>query len=79
MGRGKRLAIDDMLRRRDPQGFYVIPIDRKGYGQLTGILSGERDVEVEEVGDVIVVRVRSRSLAARIAKWAVKRGFLRPG
>ena len=63
----------DLLARRDPQGYYVIPL-RKCHDVLDML---ERlGAEYEEAGDVIYARVKSRSIAARIASWAARRGLL---
>ncbi len=63
----------DLLSRRDPQGYYVIPLVRSE--EVLRRLS-EMGVEYEEAGDVVYARVRSRSIAARIASWAARKGFL---
>ena len=63
----------ELLSRRDPSGHYVIPV--RNTREARELISVE-DVEAEEAGDVIYVRVRSRSVAARLAARLARRGLL---
>jgi hypothetical protein len=65
-------VITDILSRRDPRGYYVIPAKR----EALGLVSRFEGVEVEEAGDIIVVRVKARSAARRIALMLSRRGLL---
>lgn len=65
--------IRELLARRNPHGYYVIPV--KVYG-LSEIVKGVEGVVVEEVGDTALVMVRSRHEAERIARSALSRGLL---
>ncbi len=60
-----------MLGRRDPQGYYVIIADKRAVRLLRG------NVEVEELGgDLVVIRVKSRSKALRIYRRLRSLGIL---
>lgn len=65
--------IRQLLSRRDPQGYYVVPVSRE-FAERLGSLC---DVLAEEAGDVVVLRTRSRRLAKLIAEKALREGALR--
>jgi len=58
-------VIREILSRRDPSGFYVILAFREAEDVLNDLREG---VEVEVVGDLAIVRTRSRSLAEKIVR-----------
>ncbi len=71
MGDVERL-VRSLLARRDPEGFYVVPA-RRGALQL---LEGLEGVVVEEAGDTVFVRARSRRVAEKVARLLARRGLL---
>ena len=73
-GSGPGRLVDDILRRRDPFGYYVIPARREALEVIPGELA-ERLV-VEEAGELVVLRTRSRSVARRVAVLLAKRGLV---
>jgi adenylylsulfate kinase-like enzyme len=64
--------VREYLSRRDPQGYYVILARKESKDMLAGI-SG---IIVEEVGDMVIVRTRSRSIAEKVIRLLAKRGLL---
>ncbi len=69
-------ALEEILSRRDPHGYYVIPVDAEGFEKIRGSLP--EGAVVVEAGDVVLVKVRSRSAAARLARLAERLGILAP-
>ena len=65
----------DLLTRRDPHGYYVIPAKPEAAPLLEGYLRRPGVVVVEYI-DMILVKTRSRSLAARLARALARRGLL---
>ncbi len=51
----------------DPQGYYVL-LFKSDVKEYIGKLSYGREVIVEEQGDILIVRVKSRSLAKRLLR-----------
>ncbi len=68
--KGKR-AIDELLSRRDPMGYYVLLAKREALELLK-----DMGVEVEEAGELVVVKTRSRSLARKTAKILAEKKLL---
>ncbi len=68
----------DILSRRDPHGYYVIPLKPEGRGIVEAILKQNNDpyAKIVEGRDVILVRVRSRSVAEKIVRLAGKRSLI---
>jgi len=68
----------DILSRRDPHGYYVIPLKPEGKGFAESILKRNNDpyAKIVEGRDVILVRVRSKSVAERIVRMAWRRGLI---
>ena len=64
-------ACADVLRRRDPQGYYV-PTARREARELLEMF----DVSIEDAGSFLLVRVRSRSLAQKICEVLLRKGLL---
>lgn len=61
----------DILSRRDPHGYYVIPVDVDRVDEVLRSVKGE-GVKVLYANDIALVKTRSRGLAVRIAKVAAK-------
>ncbi len=63
--------ISDILSRRDPHGYFVIPLDSdKAKDVLEGLdLEG---VKFIYANDTVLVKTRSRSLAQRILRRAIR-------
>lgn len=59
-----------MLGKRDPQGYFVIVAKRDALNLLP------KGVLTEEVGDEVIIRVKSRSLALKLLKKLKKEGLL---
>ncbi len=59
------------LGKRDPEGYFVIVASKEAKDFLP------EGVKVEEVGDEIIIRTKSRSLAMRIVKELRRKGLLR--
>uniref|UniRef100_A0A7C3SKF7 Uncharacterized protein n=1 Tax=Thermofilum pendens TaxID=2269 RepID=A0A7C3SKF7_THEPE len=64
-------ACVDLLRRRDPQGYYVLAAKREALELLEKL-----GVSVEDAGSFLLVRVRSRSLAQRVCEMLLRKGLL---
>ncbi len=63
-----------MLSRKDPQGYYVIPCKPS----ILRVL-GRHNIEnivIEEAGDVVLLRTKSRRVAEYLAFIALKHGLL---
>ncbi len=65
----------DILSRRTPDGYYLVPLRNTPEARR---LAEEHGGVFEEAGDVLYVKLRSRSLAARLARRAAARGLLAP-
>ena len=63
--------IEDILRRPDPQGYYVILLKSSVQKELV-------DSILEEYRSEIVVRTRSRRVAREITRLALRIGVLEP-
>lgn len=61
----------DILSRRDPHGYYVIPVDVDRVDEVLRSVKGE-GVKVLYANDIALVKTRSRGLAVRIARIAAK-------
>lgn len=68
-------VLREILSRKDPYGYYVIPADRKAVEELKHRYGSS--LFVEETSDVVFVRVSSRSLAEKIARFLLNKGMLR--
>lgn len=66
--------IKSIISKRDPQGYYVIPLRNKP--RLNSLLSKFKDLNVESYGSIFIVRTRSRDIAKRIIKDALKYGLI---
>lgn len=74
--------IADILKRTDPRGYYVVLLSKTKSQErsIDVILKAHKDrVIVEDLGDVIAVRTRSRRVARKIASLALKWGLLETG
>ncbi|NOZ31086.1 MAG: hypothetical protein GXO68_03960 [Crenarchaeota archaeon] len=61
----------DILSRRDPHGYYVIPVDVDRVDDVLRSVKGE-GVKVLYANDIALVKTRSRGLAVRIARVAAR-------
>lgn len=61
----------DILSRRDPHGYYVIPVDVDRVDEILRSIKGE-GVKVVYANDIALVKTRSRGLAVRIARVAAR-------
>jgi len=59
-----------MLGKRDPQGYFVIVAKSDALEKVP------KNVLVEELGDSIIIRVKSRSLALKLYKKLEREGLL---
>jgi len=62
----------EYLMRRDPQGYYVIPAKRNALKYIENIKADY----VDEVGDTIFIKVKSRRIAAQIIRILAKKKAL---
>lgn len=67
----------DILSRRDPHGYFVIPVKMEGKELVEKILSqhGEQ-ARLVETREIVLVRLKSRSVAEKIIRATEKRGLL---
>ncbi|MEB3851685.1 MAG: hypothetical protein LRS49_03790 [Desulfurococcales archaeon] len=72
-GKSVEDLVRELLSRRNPHGYYVIPVRIDAVSELVRGVDG---VVVEEIADTALVMVRSRSAAERIARAALARGAL---
>ncbi|MCE4600369.1 MAG: hypothetical protein F7C38_02230 [Desulfurococcales archaeon] len=68
-------VLRDILSRRDPHGYYVIPIDIE---KLDAVLDRSRveGLKIVYLNELALVKTRSRGLAERIARTAARLGAL---
>ena len=66
--------IREILSRRDPHGYYVIPALAEAASEVEKL--GVEGVKLDFAGDVVYVKVRSRSAAARIARHLARLNLL---
>ena len=52
-------VIKAIISKRDPQGYYIIPLRK--IPQLTNIILKVGNVIIEEYGDTVIVKTRSRN------------------
>jgi transcriptional/translational regulatory protein YebC/TACO1 len=82
--RAAKALLEQLLRKPDPRGYYVIPI-RLGPGQdrdrvAQVLLEAGVEAVLEEAGDTVYVLVRARSVAKRALEVLVKKGYrVEPG
>ncbi len=67
--------IREILSRRDPHGYFVIPAKPEAYAIIEKYAS-KPGVVIVEYNDVIIVKTRSRSLAEKIARKLLHAGLL---
>ncbi len=65
----------DLLSRRDPHGYYVIPASPEARKVVEGIAGSE--AIIVDAADVILVKVRSRSTAVKLLRVLNRRRLLR--
>ncbi|MCE4603889.1 MAG: hypothetical protein F7B20_02845 [Aeropyrum sp.] len=65
----------DILKRRDPHGYYVIPVRPEAREYLSRIPL-PKEAKIVDGVDVILVKVRSRSEAMRILRTLNRKGMI---
>ncbi len=68
-------VLREVLSKRDPQGYYIVPAAREGLKALSKELLEQ--VLVEEAGDVVLIRTKSRRVAEAVARILLSKGYLR--
>ncbi len=71
----EELILRDILSRKDPHGYYVIPMKEEALEVVRRFLS-RPGVIIVEYNDVILFKTRSRSLADRVARLLARKGLL---
>ncbi|HIQ03126.1 MAG TPA: hypothetical protein EYH40_01755 [Desulfurococcales archaeon] len=66
--------IKSIISKRDPQGYYVIPLRNKP--ELNSLLSRFKGLNVESYGSIVIVRTKSRDIAKRIIRDALRCGLV---
>jgi len=70
----------DLLSRRDPHGYYVIPVKPEGREVVERIARRRHgEIVVVDAVDVILVKVRSKSLASKILRILNQKGLIAVG
>lgn len=68
--------MEEVTSRRDPQGYYVVVYPLEARSHLARILeSREGEVYIEEYGDTVIVRSKSRRVVKRVVVELAKRGY----
>lgn len=75
----ERKLIEQLLRKPDPRGYYVIPVyqdpdTRKTLEEIMNQI-GRGKVLIEEAGDTLYILVKGRSLARMVAEKLLKKGL----
>jgi hypothetical protein len=73
----RRLAriIEEILSRKDPQGYYVLVYPASAASRLSDVIRDTDSVEIEEYAGNIIVRTKSRRMAKLIVIEMAKRGY----
>ena len=71
----EEVLIQEILRRRDPHGYYVVPIKEEALPLVRQYLT-RPGVVLVEYSDVLLFKTRSRSLAEKVATALARRGLL---
>lgn len=61
----------DILSRRDPHGYYVIPVDVDRVDDILKTVNGV-GIRVVYANDVALIKTRSRSLAIKLVRAAAR-------
>ncbi|MCS7107611.1 MAG: hypothetical protein NZ902_05880 [Acidilobaceae archaeon] len=73
----KRGSLTDILSRRDPHGYYVIPVKAEGRELVEKILTQHGEpAKLVETKDIVLVRVKARNLAEKIVRAAERRNLI---
>ena len=62
-------VVKDILSKRDPQGYYIIPL--KDNPKLLMLLTTIEGLIIDRYGDIIIVKTRSRDLVKKILRKAI--------
>ncbi len=65
----------DILSRRDPHGYYVIPAKEEALPILSRFAT-RPGVILVEYSDMVILKTRSRSLAERVARILAREGLI---
>ncbi len=70
----------DLLSRRDPHGYYVIPVKPEGRDVVDRLASSRYgEVLVVDAVDVILIKVRSKSMASKLLRILNQKGLIAVG
>lgn len=70
-------VLRDILSRRDPHGYYVIPALAEAADEVEKL--GVEGVKMDFAGDIVYIKVRSRNAVARIVRHLAKLNMLALG
>lgn len=68
-------VLRSVLSKRDPHGYYVLVADKKCFEVLKQ--NQRATIIMEEIGDSVIIKAKSRSVAERIAKLLIAKGLLK--
>ncbi|MDK6029116.1 hypothetical protein QPL79_07050 [Ignisphaera sp. 4213-co] len=68
--------VREYLSRKDPRGNYVIPADKNCVDIINRF---NNFIEVEEAGNTILIKTRSRRIAEKIVRILVQREYMKHG
>ncbi len=67
----KKVKVKDYISRKDPQGYYVIP------ARFDAVNIAEKfRIEIENVGNCVLLRTKSRRVAETLVKLLMRKGLL---
>lgn len=65
-----------LIGKRDPSGYFIIPVHQQAVELLNKLVDSQEDVIVEDVGGGIVfLKTKSRTLAQKLLKILESRGL----
>ena len=67
--------IGDLLERKDPHGYYVIPAKIEAL-EVVRNMTNKPGVILIEYADMLIIKTRSRSMAEKFARALARRGLL---
>ncbi|MCE4625021.1 MAG: hypothetical protein F7C35_04065 [Desulfurococcales archaeon] len=65
----------DLLERKDPHGYYVIPAKIEAL-EIVRNMANRPGVILVEYADMLIIKTRSRSMAEKFARALARRGLL---
>lgn len=57
-----------MIDRKDPYGYYIIPLNKECLGKDLNKILTYRNIVVEEYGNTAIIRTKSRSVVNKITR-----------